>query len=199
MYEDEALQDIYDEMYREEDKSPTGFSRLDSKSKFWIGIFVGVLILLVYLGRITVVQGLVIGGIGALILYLMKGTTKQRNELTWLECMLRIHDLLDFLQKHPIGGYPQIPEGEIRVRPVGRKQWYDGRPFKRSFSVNIYDNSLDVEEMYFVEVDVFNGDILSFKEAPMGVTGDETKDLKVIASPELRNQMLRENMMKRNK
>jgi hypothetical protein len=194
---DEALAELHDEMYREEDtRSKSGFSKLSDQSKLWVGIFAGALVLMIYFEKITFNQGLVVGGVAALVLYLLKGTSRERNELTWLECMLRVHDLLEFLQSHPIGKHPQIPPGEIRVRPVGRKQWYEGRAFKRSFAVNIYDEELDVEEMYFVELDVFTGDILTFREAPEGVRGDETKDVKLMPTPDMMISKKRDEYMR---
>jgi hypothetical protein len=180
-YNDDALQELHDEMYREEAERPkSGFSQLDQKSKFWVGIFAAVIIVLMFMEKITFQRGLMIMGAGLVALYLMKGTGPQRKELTWLECMIRIHDLLQFLQKHPIGNYRQVPKGEIRVTPIGRKQWYEGQAFKRSFGVEIYDKEIDVAETYFVEIDVFTGDLITFRHAPEGVRGDETKDVKLM-------------------
>jgi hypothetical protein len=137
---------------------------------------------MVYLNKITTKQGMVIGAIVAIVLYFLLNDKGARKELTWLECQIRIYDLLKFLQDHPIGDHQQIPKGEVRITPIGRKQWYEGQAFKRSFGVNIWNEDVDVEEMYFVEIDVFTGDIITFKHAPEGVRGDETKDIKILPS-----------------
>lgn len=183
---DEAIQELHDELYREEESRPkSGFSLLDQRSKLVVGLFIGAIILMVMFNKISTQEGLIIGGTGMLVLYLIKGTTQSRRELTWLECQIRLYDLLEFLQQHPIGSYPQIPPGEIRITPVGRKQWYEGQAFKRSFGVKIYNETLDVEDIYFVELDIFTGDIITFRESPEGVRGDETKDIKLMPSPDL--------------
>lgn len=180
---DEALQEIHDEMYSgQEDQKKTGLAAMDTGARTWVAIFFGAIAFMVYLEKITLRNGAILAAIGAIILYMIGSGTPKRKELTWLECQIRVYDLLDFLQAHPIGKYPQIPPGEIRVTPVGRKQWYEGQGFKRSFGVNIYDSNKDVENMYFVEIDIFNGDIITFREAPEGVRGDETKDIKLMPS-----------------
>ena len=180
---DQALQEIHDEMYRVEEERPkSGFGTMDPKTKMMIAITAGVIIFLMVIDKITPKNGMIALGIGGLILFLMNSGNPKRQELTWLECMIRINDLLKFLQKHQIGDYPQVPRGEVRVSPIGRKQWYDGQPFKRSFKVDIYDKSKDVTEIYFCEVDVFTGDIITFRHAPEGVYGNETKDIRVLPS-----------------
>ncbi len=48
--------------------------------------------------------------------------------------MIRLYDALEFIQNHPIGkSGSQIPKGNIEVKLIGRKQWYEGRSWKRSF------------------------------------------------------------------
>lgn len=178
---DEAIQELQDEMYRKESERPTGgLSKLDKKTRFWLAIAAGVTIILMWTEKIPMKTGLIVLAVGAIILYFMQSQDPERSELTWIECMIRVNDLLKFLQKHPIGDIHQIPPGEISVKPIGRKQWYEGQAFKRSFAVDIYDKDKDVTEMYFVEVDVFTGDIITFKWAPEGVYGDETKDIKLM-------------------
>ena len=176
---DPYLQDIQDDMYaaREEKQQPV--AKVDQRSKFAIGLFAGLIIILYMYDKITLNQAIIIGIVGLVILYLMKDTN-QKKELTWLECMMRINDLLTFLQKHPIGKFQQVPPGEVRVSPIGRKQWYEGHSFKRSFKVTLYDSEVDNEETYFAEIDVFTGDLITFRHAPEGVTGGETKDVKYI-------------------
>jgi hypothetical protein len=195
---DEALQELHDEMYSSEAARPKGgFAAMDQKTKFWVGLFFGALILMIMLEKISMQEGLIVGGVGILILYMIKGTNPQRKELTWLECQIRLYDLLEFLQKHPIGNYPQIPPGEIRITPVGRKQWYEGQGFKRSFGIKIYNEERDIEDIYFVELDIFNGDIITFREAPEGVRGDETKDIKLMPTYSDLIAKKRENYMGR--
>jgi hypothetical protein len=178
---DHAIQEIQDEMYRKEEERPRGaLSKIDQRTKFWIAIGAGITLLLIWTEKISIKTGVIILVIGAIILWLMSGNDPKREELTWIECMIRINDLLKFLQKHPIGDIPQVPQGEVHVRPIGRKQWYEGQAFKRSFAVDIYDKIKDATEMFFVEVDVFTGDIITFKSAPEGVYGDETKDIKLM-------------------
>ena len=180
---DETLQEIHDEMYREEEQAqPKGLAAMSDKSRFYVAIFAGALLLSIFLEWITPTQGLIVGGIAFAVLFLMKSSGAERRELTWLECQIRIYDLLYFLQQHPIGPHYQIPPGEIRVKPVGRKQWYEGKAFKRAFGVDIYNEVLDVTDQYYVEIDVFTGDLITFREAPEGVKGDETKDIKLIPS-----------------
>ena len=183
---DQALQEIHDEMYRREEERPkSGLATMDQKTKYFIGIFVGIVVLLMLFNKITVKTGVITLVVGGLIIWFLKGSNPQREELTWIECMLRINDLLTFLQKHPIGKYGQIPPGIIKVRPVGRKQWYEGRGFKRSFAVDIYNSKKNVNSMYFVEVDIFTGDIITFAEAPEGVYGNETKDIKLMPTMDM--------------
>lgn len=197
---DEALAELHDELYADEEQAPkTGFSKLDDTSKFWAALFVGALLLLIMFNKIDTKQGLIVGGIGLVILYLMRGTSTERKELTWLECMVRIYDLLDFLQKHHIGPYEQIPQGEIQVTPIGRKQWYEGKSFKRSFGVKIKDKMKNITEIYYVELDIFIGDIITFREAPEGVRGDETKDIKYIPSPNMLMEKRRKGFLGLNK
>ena len=193
---DEALQEIHDEMYRAEAERPKStISQMTDKSRFMIGLFVGVLILMVLLEKISIKDAAVFLIAGGVIIYFMKGTESKRQELTWLECMIRVNDLLKFLQKHPIGDMPQIPKGEVRVKPVGRKQWYEGQPFKRSFAVDIFDQETDITEMFFVEVDVFTGDIITFRHAPEGVYGDETKDIKLLPPQDMLVQKKRDQFL----
>jgi hypothetical protein len=183
---DRQLQELHDEMYqREAARTETGTKTIDNRSRLLLGLFVGAVLLMVYLEKITMKEGLIVGAIAAIVLYFWLNDKGARKELTWLECQIRIYDLLKFLQDHPIGDYQQIPKGEIRITPIGRKQWYDGQAFKRSFGVNIWNEDIDVEEMYFVEVDVFTGDIITFRHSPEGVRGDETKDIKLLPSQDM--------------
>ena len=85
-------------------------------------------------------------------------------------------------RRHRGGDAPQIPPGRIHIKPIGRKQWIEGGITKRSFGVDIYDSVKNLTEMYFVEVDTLTGDIITFREAPEGVYGDETKDIKFMPS-----------------
>jgi hypothetical protein len=170
---------MHEEMYqREESRPKSGVSDLDQRTKFFIGLAVAGLVYLLYTERISMREAAIFAIAGFIIYFFVKGTDPRRQELTWLECMIRINDLLTFLQKHPIGNRAQIPKGEIEITPIGRKQWYEGRAFKRSFGVKIHDYELDISEWYFVEVDVFTGDIITFQHKPEGVYGDETKDIK---------------------
>lgn len=178
---DVAIAELQDEMYRKEASRPTGgIAKLDKKSRFWVALIAGAIIIMIYTEKIEPKNGLVMLAVGGIILYFMQSNDPVRDELTWIECMIRTNDLLVFLQKHPIGQGPQIPLGVISVKPIGRKQWYEGSAFKRSFAVDIYDEELDVNDMFFLEVDVFTGDIITFRSAPEGVYGDETKDIKLM-------------------
>lgn len=179
--DDKVIEDIQDEMYQREEKRPqSAFSKLDPRTKMWSGILGGTILIAMWVGKISVRNGLFGLGVGVLILWLMKSSDPQRTELTWMECMIRMHDLLRLLQRHPIGLTAQIPKGRIHIKPIGRKQWYEGAGWKRSFAVDIYDAIKDITTMYFVEVDTFTGDIITFKESPEGVYGDETKDVKLM-------------------
>jgi hypothetical protein len=193
---DEALQEIHDEMYRQEEERPKGaLSNVDPKTKFWISLAIGVVALFVFSGRLTIMQGAMAIGVVWIILSFTAGGMGQRSELTWVECMIRLNDTLKFLQKHPIGDEAQIPKGEVRITPIGRKQWYEGKPLKRSFRVDIYDQEIDITEMYFVEVDVFTGDILTFRHSPEGVYGDETKDIKLMPTYDMLIQRKRDKYL----
>jgi hypothetical protein len=193
---DEALAEIHDEMYRAESERPkSGVSQMTDKSRFMIGLFIGALVLLMLFEKISMKNAAMLLIAGGAVLYFMKGTESKRQELTWLECMMRINDLLKFLQKHPIGDMPQVPKGEIHVKPIGRKQWYEGQPFKRSFAVNIFDAEIDTTEIYFVEVDVFTGDIITFRHSPEGVYGNETKDIKLLPPQDMLIQKKRDQFL----
>ena len=183
---DRAIQEIQDEMYREEEKRPDSpWTKINPKTRFIIAIGFGIIVLLAFLKYITLADAIIYSIVGLIVLWLLTSGDASRKELTWLECIIRIHDLLYFLQKHPVGSFRQIPKGEIRVHPIGRKQWYDGKPFKRSFRVDIFDEEIDITEMYFLEVDVFTGDIITFRHSPEGVYGNETKDVKILPSTDM--------------
>ena len=186
---DEVLGQIHDEMYRAESERPKSqISSMSQQSKFFMGLFVGAVILLIAFDKIELKEGLIALAAGVALLYFMLGTKQSRTELTWIECMMRIYEQLHLLQKHPIGDMPQIPKGAIHVKPIGRKQWYEGQSFKRSYAVDLYEEELGISEMYFIEVDIFTGDIITFKHSPEGVTGDETKDIKLMPTYDLRIQ-----------
>lgn len=191
-YEDDAsLQEVHDELYRHEEervKKQSGISKLSDKARMWISLFVGGIAVLLLFDKITFQKALMLGAIGSLILYLLFGMQTERKELTWMECMIRLQDLLDFVQKHPIGDHEQIPRGKIMVQPIGKKQFYDGKPWKRSFAVDIYDADLDLTEMYFAEVDIYTGDIITLRRAPEGVIGDEKKDIRPMPSQDMMMQ-----------
>lgn len=183
---DEAIQEIQDEMYREEESRPQGaWTKLKPQTRMIISIGLGILLILVVLKKISLFDGILYAAIALIIIWMMNTGDSKRTELTWLECMIRVHDLLYFLQKHPIGNFQQIPKGIIKVYPIGRKQWYEGKAFKRSYKVDLYDQEEQITEMYFVEVDVFTGDIITFKSSPEGVYGDETKDIKLMPGADL--------------
>jgi hypothetical protein len=193
---DEALQEIHDQMYQQEEERPKNpIAKMDPKVRFWLGIVLGTVVLLVFSGKITFMQG----GIAVVILWILltfgAGGITERTELTWVECMIRLNDTLKFLQKHPIGDEAQIPKGEVNITPIGRKQWYEGKPFKRSFKVEIYELERDITEIYFVEVDVYTGDILTFKHSPEGVYGDETKDIKLMPTYDMLIQKKRDKYL----
>lgn len=191
--DDDALQEIHDEMYRAEQERPKkGFSTMDQKTRFWISVAAGAVLIMYFFGKMSLQQAAVIGGAVIAIVMMSSSDTAQRKELTMIECMMRINDLLKFLQEHPIGDYPQIPRGELRVKPIGKKQWFQGQAFKRSFAVDIYDEEKDVTNMYFSEVDVYTGDIITFREAPEGVTGDEKKDIVLLPTPDMLMQKKRD-------
>jgi hypothetical protein len=195
-YDDAALQELHDEMYREEEERPKkGFSTIDSKTRFWIGLLAGGIALLVFFDKISTTQGLVMGGIIALIIFLSTGPDTKRKELTMIECLMRAHELLTFLQEHPIGKYPQIPRGEIRIKPVGKKQWFQGQGFKRSIAIDVYDEEMGLTEMYYAEVDIFTGDIITFRHAPEGVIGDEKKDVVFLPTPDMLLQKKRDKYL----
>ena len=196
---DEALQELHDEMYqREESRPKSGVAGLDQRTKFFIGLAIAGIVWLVYTERISLQQALIFGILGLIIYFVVTGTDPKRQELTWLECMMRVNDLLKFLQKHPIGDRPQIPKGEINTTPIGRKQWYEGKAFKRSYGVLIYDEKIDIEEWYFIEVDVFTGDIITFQHKPEGVYGDETKDIKLMPTYDMLISKKRDQYLSRS-
>jgi len=183
---DEVIQEVQDQMYRREEKRPKDpFSRLDNRTKFWVGLTAAAIAVGMYthrLGEHSVRTGLFLLAVGFGLLWLLKSSDPARGELTYIECMIRIQDLLKLLQRHPVGDVPQIPPGRIHIKPIGRKQWIEGGITKRSFGVDIYDSVKNLTEMYFVEVDTLTGDIITFREAPEGVYGDETKDIKFMPS-----------------
>jgi hypothetical protein len=196
---DAELQEIHDEMYKEEEAKPKkGFSTFDKRTKFWISCVIGSIIVFVYFEKITATQGLVIGGVVALIIAMSVGTDPRKKELTMIECQLRIYDLLTFLQEHPMGNYQQIPNGEIMVKTVGKKQWFQGQAFKRSFGVDIYDDERDITTMYFAEIDIFTGDLITFRLAPEGVTGSEKKDIVFLPNPEMAINKRRDEYIGKN-
>jgi len=180
---DQAVQQIQDEMYQQEQSRPKStLHSLSKQSKFFIGLFIAVMVYM-YLNKTLEPKTIIIIGVaGAIVLFFISQPEPSRSELTYLECMIRLNDILKFLQKHPIGDIPQVPKGYVEVRPVGRKQWYEGTGFKRSYGVNIFDEEIDIVHQYFCEVDIFTGDIITFQEKDEGVTGHETKDIKLIPS-----------------
>lgn len=193
---DMALQEIHDEMYRREVERPKGgLSQLSPQSRFFIGLVAAVIVILAFADKISwgLAGAMFVGGV--LLLWIMRDKAVSSGELTYIECMLRLNESLKFLQKHPIGDIPQVPKGYIHVKPVGRKQWYEGQAFKRSFAVDIYDEERDIVEMYFTEVDIFTGDIITFKHAPEGVYGDETKDIKLMPTFDMLVQKRRDQYM----
>lgn len=193
---DEALQEIHDEMYhREQSRPSSGFSKLQPQTKFIIGAVIAVIVILWLTNKIDFKTAAIMVGAGAILMLFMRGSDPSRSELTWVECMIRVNDLLKFLQKHPIGDNAQIPKGEIHIKPIGRKQWYEGQAFKRSYAVDIYDEELDLTEMYFVEVDVYTGDIITFKHTPEGVYGDETRDIKLMPTYDMLIQKKRDQYL----
>ena len=181
---DEVIQEVQDEMYRRggEESKKSLVSELSPTSKFFIGLFAAALVYMIATDKITTKNGLIIGACFAIVLLLISRTEPRRTELTMIECMIRAENILKFLQKHPIGDLPNIPKGKIRIKHIGRKQWYEGQAFKRSFAVDIYDSENDVTEMYMIEVDIFTGDIITVEWKPEGVYGNETKDIKLIPS-----------------
>ena len=200
--DDQTIEELQDEMYgRSYGNDPVNtWSQLSSTTKLLVGIGAGLLIFFIYRGTITIKDGILYAAIGIIVLYFLNQREPERRELSWIECIVRIENLLKFLQKHPIGDYPQIPKGLIKVRPIGRKQYFEGKPFKRSFRVEIYDDDIDTDETYFVEIDVYTGDIITFRHAPEGVTGDETKDIKFIPHHDALMQKKRDQFLgKKNK
>lgn len=195
-YED--VQNIREQMESMMNRKPeTGYAKLTPDIKKYAAIGAGILLILFVIDKITLIQCFYVGATGVLILYFLGGAVPQRHELSYLECRVRLYDLLHYMQQHPLGTLPQIPEGDIEVTPIGRKQWYAGQSFKRSFGVKIHDNVLGIIDFYFVELDTFTGDIITFRCAPEGVYGDETRDVDMIASPELRMDRLKEQYLRR--
>lgn len=199
--DDETIQELQDEMYgRSYGNDPvSSWGSLSREVKIMAGLGVGLLLFLMYRGTVSFKDGLLYVAIGIIVLYFLIPRETARRELSWIECIVRIENLLRFLQKHPIGDYPQVPKGKIKVSLIGRKQYFEGKPFKRSFRVEIYDEKTDVEEIYFVEIDVFSGDIITFRYAPEGVYGDETKDIKFIPHHDALMQKKREEFLGKNK
>lgn len=194
--QDNALQEIHDEMYRKEEERPTSsVTNIQKVPRMWIGIAVAILAYLLMIEKITFTQAALAVLAGIVILYFMGDDQSKRGELTYIECMIRLNDLLKFLQKHPIGDVPQIPKGEVAITPIGRKQWFEGQGFKRSFGVKVYDDDLDITENYFTEVDIRTGDIITFRHAPEGVVGDETKDIKLMPTYDMLVQKKRDKYL----
>ena len=197
--DDETLQELHDEMYSIENEKPKrGTTQFGQTTKFAIGIFVAATVLLIMFNKLSMSQGVLILAAGGIIIYLTSGPTIEKNELSYIECIIRLHDTLKFLQKHPIGDVPQIPKGEINITPIGRKQIYEGKAYKRSFGVKIWDQHNDLEEIYLIEVDIFTGDILSVIHKPEGVWGDETKDIKYIAPYDMLLQKKRDQYLQKS-
>lgn len=194
---DEVIAEITDEMYAREHKQKASmFAGCDKKVRTWMGVFAAIVFYCIFTERITNVTGMKILAAGIIIIYFISvGDTTKRAELSYVQCMIRIDETLKMLQKHKIGDMEQIPPGKIGVKLVGRKQWYEGNAFKRSFRVDLQDRFKDIVKIYFVEVDVFTGDIITFREAPEGVRGDETKDIKIMANFDMMVQKKRDQYM----
>lgn len=199
--DDETIQELQDEMYgRSYGNDPvSSWESLSKEVKIIAGLGVGLLLILMYRGTVELKDGMLYAAIGIIVLYFLIPRDSGRRELSWIECIVRIENLLKFLQKHPVGDHPQVPKGKIKVSPIGRKQYFEGKPFKRSFKVDIYDEISDVEEIYFVEIDVFSGDIITFRHSPEGVYGDETKDIKFIPHHDAMMQKKRDEYLGKNK
>jgi len=178
---DVDIQDIHDQMYQREAERPTsGLSKLTDKTKFWLIGGGGVIVVMMYLERIQTKTGLVLLALVGVIAYVLSTTDPTRQMLTDIECRMRLMDHLRLLQQQPVGDIPAIPKGLIGVDLVGRLQHFEGRPQKRSYGIKLYDSERDITEMYIGEVDVYTGDMVGCKFAPEGVTGDETRDIKLI-------------------
>jgi len=194
-YEDnEVLNELHDEMHSYEEERPTNnFSQTDNTTKIIIGLLAGLIIIGVMLEKINLATGLIILGVGVFVFFFIKtNSVKPRTELSDTQCRMRIAEQLDFNRENIIGDVRQIPLGKILVSMVGRKQFYEGKSFKRSYKVMIKNNSKRIWFTYFVECDIYSGDIITFREAPQGVYGDETKDIKYIPNPTDRGSKIRD-------
>ncbi len=70
--DDEVLNEIHDELYQQEEERPkSGFSTLNDNTKFWFMFFLGGIALMVILNKIELKTALMIGGVGAIILFFM--------------------------------------------------------------------------------------------------------------------------------
>ena len=192
--QDEVLKDIHDEMYVErQQNTKNSFNNISDTTKIIIGSIGLVIGLLMIANKISVKVGLlIIGGLFVYILFLNNATNKQPKELSMIECMIRVNDQLTFIQQHPIGNWRNIPKGKIKIDIIGRKQWFEGLGFKRSFKVTIHDHKKEFNRIYFVECDIYTGDIITVKYSPQGVYGDETKDLKYLPTPMDRMNSIRD-------
>jgi len=194
---DESLAQLHDEMDRmyEERGATSSLSKMTDTTKLFFGIFLGTVILMLMNGKMETKTGFLMIGIAIFIMFMLNTQSQEFKELSNIECMFRINDQLKFLQDHPIGDVPQVPKGDVNVGLVGRKQWYEGRSFKRSSRVELTDDELGITEIYFCEVDIYTGDIITFKFAPEGVYGDETKDIKLLPPRDMRIERKRDQYM----
>src|SRR3990167_2794598 len=98
--------------------------------------------------------------VASLLLY---GGSDERRNLTEQEIKVKLLKVLQFKQIHPLGRHSEVPQGEIKVGPVCKLQFSEGKPLKWHVGFRILDSTTTLEKLYKSELSVY-GDITSIQE-----------------------------------
>jgi len=164
MYDKDQVTQIYEAHL--EDVEPqrvksTNVGFTDGQKKLIFGIFI-LFYLFVYVQKsISFNEGaLVTGGIIIFIYFMNQSKVdSDRRPLTDREAKAIVYKELEWMQKNT----GEIPNGVIRVGPVGRLCYIEGKAWKRQVGAEIERHGGGVDT-YIVEIHPFFGDIIGMPE-----------------------------------
>lgn len=194
---DETLDEVY-ESIEERTKTPekTVFTGLSTKTKLWIGVSIGVIIILAYIGKLDMKLALLCITVVAIILLIIGwGDAGMQRYATDIECKFFVQKQLSWLQKKPLGEYGVdsdyviSPENKIKVTLPSREQQVDAKPWRRAvgFAIETPDG---LQRNYFALVDArIPMRVMGFIEQLEGYRGKDPRDVRILASKDMYDRL----------
>ena len=127
-------------------------------------------------------------GVIAIGIYITSAESEspKKRVLTRDECRAKLMEYIRRERMRPIGDLPMIhPNSKVKLGWPGKLVYRAGKPMLRTCKLSVINPRTHQEIVFQVNLEAFEGEIIAIVEKPEGMSGEEQRDVELVASPDL--------------